>query len=347
MKATPPFYYHILLFVSLFFVFKLWDIGINQTKTMVILSKPALWFSISYIISTFAIYCLDFYIFCTLLYKRKYLLYLLSIPLSLLCFVGFRYLLEEVIIYNIIGFHNYFPKSLRRGFYIPDNFFFGLPAVILSTVSFLFWQFLYYQSYNKQLQLENQRAQFDLLKSQISPHFLFNTLNSFYSDWMEKDQKTASDLLTLTNLLRYVITENDKEYVLLSGELEFLKNYVQLQKKRFENQLFLDFSITGNCSNQTILPSVLIQFAENLFKYGKLSDPANRAVIEIKIEVDYLTLKTSNLIVGGETYYATGTGLKTLEKRLEYAYKDTFSLHKEEKNDTFITFLRIPLQSNL
>lgn len=93
----------------------------------------------------------------------------------------------------------------------------------------------------------------------------------------------------------------------------------------------MDFSITGNAGNQKILSSVLIQFAENLFKYGKLNDPENKAMLKISINEKSLTLITSNFIESGESYYATGTGFKNLKKRLEYAYEDKFTLNKEEK----------------
>ena len=347
MKTTPPFYYHIFLFAGLIFVFELWNFGIKQTSPSINFSSPIIWFSTSYIVSIFLTYCFGFYVFSNLLYRRKYLLYLISIPVSLLFFVCSRYLLEEVMIYNISGIHNYSTKSLNILYYITDNFLFGMPAIILSALYFLLWQFLTYQRHYQQLQLENQKAQFDMLRSQVGPHFLFNTLNSFYSDWIEKDEKTASDLLILTNLLRYVITENNKEYVMLSDELDFLKNYVKLQKKRFEDQLFIDFSINGDYSNHTILPSTLIQLTENLFKYGKLNAPSNRAMINITVNDHSLSMVTSNLIVEGENYYSTGTGFKNLKKRLEYAYQEDFIFNYGVKNDIFTTFLKIPLDNKL
>lgn len=347
MKANPPFYYHILLFISLYLVLKLWILGFRPSTFSAAPPLPIILFSITYICTVFAVYCIGFYIFCPLLYRKKYLLYLASIPLMLIIFVGLRFLLEEVIIYNITGFHNYSGETRKMDYYIADNVFFGFPAVALSTLSFLFWHFLHFRKYNQQLILENQKAQFHQLKSQISPHFLFNILNSFYSDWIEKDEKAAADLMTLTNLLRYMITENDKEYVLLTEEIGFLNNYIQLQRKRFEDQLFLDFSITGNCSSQTILPSVLIQFAENLFKYGKLNEPSDVATIKINIEAGSLELTTSNLILSGENYYTTGTGFKNLSQRLEFAYKGNYTLNKDVKNNTFITYLKIPLHNNL
>lgn len=222
-----------------------------------------------------------------------------------------------------------------------------MPAIILSTLFYLMLQFQQYQRQNQQLLLENKKAEFQLLKSQVSPHFLFNTLNSFYSEWIEKDPQTASDLLKLSDLLRYVITETDKEYVPLSKEIQFIKNYIDLQEKRFENQLYLDFSIEGNAGNLMILPSVLIHFTENVFKHGKLNDPKKKANITIKISSHFLEISTFNSNQPGENYSSTGIGFDNLTKRLEYAYHENFTLEKTKENDTFKTYLKIPLKSNL
>ena len=206
------------------------------------------------------------------------------------------------------------------------------------------WQFQLFQKQNQQLILENKKAEFQLLKSQVSPHFLFNTLNSFYGDWIEKDAETASDLLKLSDLLRYVITETDKEQVLLSKEIQFVENYIQLQQKRFENQLFLDFSIEGNYANETILPSVLIHFIENVFKHGKLNDASKKASIHIIIKNDFLEISTYNTIQPGENYSSTGIGFENVTKRLEYAYNENFKLEKTQENNIFKTYLKIPLK---
>lgn len=345
MKLKIPFYYHIILFLGLFLTYCLWDYGINNKIIMVERTKLYFWITSTFFLSVFVIYVVNFYTVCDwFLNKKKIHFYFLSIPFSLTLFAGVRYVFQEVIMFNIIGVHNYHVGDLEWGFYIRDNFFFGLPAVIFSALSYLFWQFQSAQQQNQELLLENKKAQFQMLKAQVSPHFLFNTLNSFYSQLILKDDEMASDVLVLSDLLRYVITETDKDEAVLSKEIQFIQNYIHLQKKRFEDQLYLDFSIEGNYSNERILSSALIHFVENVFKHGKFNSEQEKAVILIKIKEDFLEISTFNYTVEGENYSSTGIGFDNLTKRLEYMYKGKFVLEKTEENNTFKTYLKIPLK---
>ncbi|MBF4485153.1 sensor histidine kinase [Flavobacterium sp. CSZ] len=345
MKLKIPFYYHILLFLGLFLTFYLWDIAVSNQKIDFVFSRMYFFFNVGFVLSIFIVYLLNFYTFCDwFLNKKRILLYLLSITVSLLIFAGTRYFLQEVVVFELTGIHNYGEETRKIGYYIRDNFFFGLPAIILSSLSYLFWQFQNAYKQNQELLLENKKAQLQMLKSQVSPHFLFNTLNSFYSQLILKDDKMASDILVLSDLLRYVITETEKEEVLLSKEIQFLQNYIHLQQKRFEDQLYLDFEIEGNYSSEKILSSALIHFIENVFKHAKLNNKDERAIISIKIKEGFLELSTFNYNVGGENYSSTGIGFENLTKRLEYTYKDQFILEKTAENNTFKTYLKIPLK---
>ena len=345
MKLKIPFYYHIILFLGLFLTYCLWDYGINNKIIMVERTKLYFWITSTFFLSVFVIYVVNFYTVCDwFLNKKKIHFYFLSIPFSLTLFAGVRYVFQEVIMFNIIGVHNYHVGDLEWGFYIRDNFFFGLPAVVFSALSYLFWQFQSAQQQNQELLLENKKAQFQMLKAQVSPHFLFNTLNSFYSQLILKDDEMASDVLVLSDLLRYVITETDKDEAVLSKEIQYIQNYIHLQKKRFEDQLYLDFSIKGNYSNERILSSALIHFVENVFKHGKFNSEQEKAVILIKIKEDFLEISTFNYTVEGENYSSTGIGFDNLTKRLEYMYKGKFVLEKTEENNTFKTYLKIPLK---
>ncbi|WP_337964640.1 histidine kinase [uncultured Flavobacterium sp.] len=345
MKPKIPFYYHILLFLALSITFYLWDIAVNNKELKFVFSTLYFMFSTSFVLSIFVVYLLNFYIFCYwFLNKKRIVLYILSIPVSLLIFAGVRYFFQEIVIFEITGIHNYAEKSREVAYYIQDNFFFGLPSLALSIMSYLFWQFQESYKQNQELLLENKKAEFQMLKSQVSPHFLFNTLNSFYSQLILKDDEMALDVLVLSDLLRYVITETEKEEVILSKEIQFVQNYIHLQKKRFEDQLYLDFNIEGNYSDEKILPSVLIHFVENVFKHGKLNNTEEKALISIQIKDNFLELSTFNYNVEGEKYSSTGIGFENLTKRLEYAYKDQFILEKTAENNIFKTYLKIPLK---
>jgi sensor histidine kinase YesM len=344
MKLKIPFYYHIFLFLALAITFYLWDIEVNNKELKLVFSSLYFLFNVGFVLSIFVVYLLNFYTFCDwFLSKKKIVFYLLSIPVSLLIFAGVRYLFQEVIIFEITGIHNYAEKSRETQYYIRDNFFFGLPAITLSVMSYLFWQFQEAYKQNQELLLENKKAEFQMLKSQVSPHFLFNTLNSFYSQLIVKDDEMASDVLVLSDLLRYVITETEKDEAILSKEIQFIQNYIHLQKKRFEDQLYLDFTVEGNYSTEKILSSVLIHFVENVFKHGKLNNRDEKAIISIKIKEDFLKVSTFNYSIEGENYSSTGIGFENLSKRLEYAYKNQFILEKIAENNTFKTYLKIPL----
>lgn len=345
MNLKIPFYYHIVLFIGLFLTLYLWGIGVDNQKMELILNKNYFLFKAGFILSIFIVYLFNFYIFCTwFLSKRKMLYYLLSIPVSLFIFAGVRYVVEEVIVFELTGIHNYAEKTREMTFYIRDNFFFGLPAVILSTLSYLLWHFQETQQQNQKLLLENKKAEFIMLKSQVSPHFLFNTLNSFYSQLIIKNDEMASDVLVLSDLLRYVITETDKDEAMLSKEIQFIQNYIHLQKKRFEDQLFLDFLVEGNYSTEKIISSALIHFVENVFKHGKLNNSDEKALISIKIQNSFLEISTLNYCIKGENYSSTGIGFDNLTKRLKYTYADKYLLEKIAENNTYKTYLKIPLK---
>lgn len=344
MKLKIPFYYHIILFLGLSLTYFLWDYGINSRIIILDETRIYFWIISTFILSVFIVYLINFYTFCEwFLYKKKIHFYLLSIPFSLVIFAGVRYLIQEVIMFQITGFHNYTESARELTHYVRDNLFFGLPAVILSALSYLFWQFQRTQQQNQELLLENKKAEFQMLKSQVSPHFLFNTLNSFYSQLILKDDDMASDILVLSDLLRYVITQTDKDEAEVSKEIKFIQNYIHLQRKRFEDQLYLDFSVEGNYADEKILSSALIHFIENVFKHGKLNNLEEKAIINIKVKDDFMEISTFNYCVDGEHYSSTGIGYENLTKRLEYTYKDKFILEKTAENNTFKTYLKIPL----
>jgi len=345
MKFKIPFYYHIILFLGLFLIFCLWDYGMNNRIEMLQLTTFYFWLVSTFMFSVFVVYIFNFYTVCNwFLNKKKIHFYFLSIPFSLLIFAGVRYFFQEVIMFQFTGIHNYSEQKREILFYIKDNFIFGLPAVILSALSYLFWEFQYTQKQNQELLLENKKAEFQMLKAQVSPHFLFNTLNSFYSQLILKEDKMADDILVLSDLLRYVITETDKDEAILSKEIQFIQNYIHLQKKRFEDQLFLDFSVVGEYSNEKILSSALIHFVENVFKHGKFNNREEKAIISIEIKDYLLEISTFNYFIEGENYSSTGIGFDNLIKRLKYMYEDKFVLEKTEENNTFKTYLKIPLK---
>jgi two-component system LytT family sensor kinase len=127
-----------------------------------------------------------------------------------------------------------------------------------------------------QRDLENQRltAELAFLKSQINPHFLFNSLNSIYSLAYQRSDTTPEAILKLSEIMRYMLYECNDNKVDLAKELTYLQNYIDLQKIRFGKKAYVDFEVNGAVTNQRIAPLLLIAFIENAFKHGVANDPA-------------------------------------------------------------------------
>src|SRR5690606_34151914 len=141
--------------------------------------------------------------------KRKWKLFTLGLITLLLLFPAIRYGIEEVIIYNFTGQHNYSDGSRVLIYYLYDNSYFAIRIILLSTV---FYLLKYLWNTNKKmslLSLEKKQAELQVLKNQLSPHFLFNTLNSFYSQLFDTQPYIANDILKLSEMLRYVTYDNE------------------------------------------------------------------------------------------------------------------------------------------
>ena len=115
---------------------------------------------------------------------------------------------------------------------------------------------------------EKVNAELSYLKAQINPHFLFNTLNSIYSLAIEKSDYTATAVVKLSSMMRYVITDASHKFVPLEKEINYISNYIELQKLRIDSSIKLMYTVTGDISDKKIAPLVLISFIENAFKYG-------------------------------------------------------------------------------
>lgn len=178
----------------------------------------------------------------------------------------------------------------------------------------------------KQSREEKRMAELSYLKSQVNPHFLFNTLNGIYFLSLDESKKTPEAILKLSDLMRYVTTEIEKEYVLLENEINHITNYIELQKLRLDKTIDVRLDISNTNQQMMISPLLLIPFIENAFKFGV--NPEKVSIIEIRIETidNFLQFRISNekssLIVNG----GTKTGIENVKRRLELQYPNKHKL---------------------
>jgi hypothetical protein len=230
-------------------------------------------------------------------------------------------------------------------------FFMSLNSVIsLSLILFLIgglirlgYSFIKNQNEKKVLENANLNAEINFLRSQINPHFLFNTLNGIYSLAHEGSERTKDSILKLSDLLRYVLYDSADEKVPLSKDVQYLNNYIDLQRLRLSSKVFIDYRVEGNMQGNVISPLLLIAFIENAFKHGISYTHSSIVRIYIKIFEKTLTLYVENPIVENNNL-AGGLGLKNVTRRLELLYPNHHSLDITQKDRLNIVNLKIDLK---
>lgn len=200
---------------------------------------------------------------------------------------------------------------------------------------------------NEQLKLVREqqiRAELDYLRSQINPHFLFNTLNSIYALSLKSDSRTPEAIVKLSGMMRYVFTETDNKRVSLEQEINHIDDYISLQSLRLGDTVDLQYHKSGDFSAFHIAPLLLIPFIENAFKHGILPGIRSRIEVEIKVEQGWLTLVTSNYFRARPLPdEQTGIGLANTLTRLELLYPGQYQLDQNKQGDNFIIRLKISL----
>lgn len=191
-------------------------------------------------------------------------------------------------------------------------------------------------------------AELNYLKGQIHPHFLFNTLNNLYSLTLNQSAKASEVVLGLSTILRYMLYETNKSAIELNREIEIIRNYIELEKMRYDDSLEVNFHISGDLTDVRIAPLLLIPFVENAFKHG-VSEKIGDAWINIELNLrdEQLKFKVSNskpdVLPDDITVHKGNIGLTNVHKRLEILYPDAYSLHTHNEVDVFISVLEIRL----
>ncbi|WP_461084773.1 sensor histidine kinase [Spirosoma flavus] len=195
-------------------------------------------------------------------------------------------------------------------------------------------------------QVENDQLQAELrqLKAQIQPHFLFNTLNSIYALAIRQDERTADTIVKLSEFMRYIIRDAHRDKVALSKEINYIGNYIDLQKARLRDAVQVNYQLEGDERHLEIAPLLLFSFIENAFKYGVSPDEESQIDIQIHIEENRLSLYVANKkveIIQFEN--STGIGLQNSKERLRLLYPDAHQLTIDNNPTDFHVSLTLTL----
>jgi len=238
-----------------------------------------------------------------------------------------------------------------NNFYLADR---------INTLPYLLFQALFYllvstgtkftldwfknQKLKEELEKEKNLSELLLLKHQISPHFLFNTLNNLYSLVTKKSQEAPEAVLMLSDLMRYTLKESTKEKIELAKEISYLHSFIELQKLRMSNPKSVVFKTDIDNPMVKIAPMLLVPFIENAFKHANIT--SKNSIIETKISLKKYLLSFSvvNEINKRNKDETTGIGLKNVQRRLELLYPKKNKLEITNKKGVFKINLEIMLK---
>ncbi len=197
----------------------------------------------------------------------------------------------------------------------------------------------------KKSQEEKKQAELSYLRSQVNPHFLFNTLNGIYSLALVDSKKTPDAIVKLSELMRYVISEINKDYVPLLKEIEHLQNYIELQRMRLGETVIINFEVSDISEKQLIVPLLLMPFVENAFKYGISSTSTSEINIQLTCENDKMKFLIKNNIekISGKVV-KNGTGLENVKKRLALLYPGNYELTLNSNENIYTAILILNLK---
>ncbi|MBR9845893.1 MAG: histidine kinase [Algicola sp.] len=189
-------------------------------------------------------------------------------------------------------------------------------------------------------QLKLKEQELNYLKMQIHPHFLFNTLNTMYGFALKKADQTPDMILKLSNLLDYLLYQAEKPFVLLSEEIDHVKDYIDLEKMRFNDTLQVNFKINVTSETARIAPMLLLPFIENSFKHGSIID--GKLTINIKLIADSNSIDFRIQNSNSESNISQqGIGLDNIKKRLELLYANQYHLYIKNQDEIFSVQLQL------
>jgi len=191
-------------------------------------------------------------------------------------------------------------------------------------------------------QLSSKEQELRFLKKQIHPHFLFNTLNTIYGFALRKSDDTPEVILKLSNLLDYILYQVDKPNVSLADEVLHIKEYIELEKIRFQDTLNITSNVSDISSESKVAPMLLIPFVENAFKHGALIDGVLNIQLDLKVVDDCLEFNIQNTVLeDNTTKIDRGLGLKNIRQRLDLVYANNYELNIQHQKKVFSVHLVI------
>jgi hypothetical protein len=286
---------------------------------------------------------INYYVFIPyLLKKEKYFIYVVVFVVNIVVFTQLN-----------IWFFDYFIDFIFTDYYFISYHsnitlltIFSVFLIVTTLIKLSVDWFYFNSNENRELKIKNQQIQSQLssLRSQINPHFLFNSLNVIYALAIENKKETKDAIVQLSDILRYVIYDSNTQRVALKDEITLLKNYIEFQQFRHQHSDNITFNCTIDNDNYLIYPMLLLPLVENSFKYGIKGDINNTYINITLIQKDKeFTFDIENNYCENlsEPIEHSGVGLENIKKNLEIVYPKSHDLKIYKTNDTFKVVLKL------
>lgn len=242
------------------------------------------------------------------------------------------------------------PPGFEEGHHNPreGTIFIGKHAIhnlLTFAISFFISSLLWVNKAYAKERTDRAKLELGYLKTQINPHFLFNTLTALFALASKGSRDTAPGIQSLSNMMRYVLHNESNDMIPLEEEIQYLTDYIQLQKHRYKHTLEVSYLISGNVENKRIAPFLILPFIENAFKYGVSPEEPSKISIEINTYDNQLDVYIANNKVDAHegTIESFGIGIKNTKARLQMIYPENHELHINDQDNIYTVKLTLNL----
>ncbi len=326
---------YIGFFILQYSLFKKSDVPISSTAGSLILTA---------IIDIAAAYFTVYYLLPKFLFKKKYLLFAVLFIIS----ASAAIIAQRALMYYI-SYPVFYPEWVdKMGSFWKINPFYSLLNIYTVVGLFASIKLLKYWYKNQQLRAElenkNKTSELALLRTQLNPHFLFNTLNNIDSLILTNPNKASDAIIKLSDIMRFMLYDTKTDQVSLEKEINYLESYIALQQIRLKDPSFVQFTKQGSCIGKTIAPMLFIPFVENAFKHGQKNVKSPGIEINLNCQPDSIKFDVVNHVDNSTEINkdsTQGIGLANTIRRLELLYPHRHEFNIRKDNGLYIASLKI------
>ena len=337
-----PVRYH-LLFWLLYFIFNFFRFATINNDYWYSLKSNLIEFPLNILITYFTIY----YLIPRYILKKKYLqfflLFILSLALFYLTRTGLNYILVT---------ENIWPEAQGNQepftvIHVVELVIGAIYVIALVSAIKLTYDWVNEKKRNDDLQRIQLETELNFLKSQIQPHFFFNTLNNLYALVIKQSPNAPNVVMKLSEIMQYVLYEVKEPKIGLMKSINYLYSYLELEKLRYGERVKSEISIDGNIDDVEIPPLLFLPFLENCFKHGTKHQSDIKVLIDFVVKDNFLYFTvTNNYVKSGGKTPKHGIGIENVKRRLQLLYGSAYSLKTKTIGNEYIVNLKLPLDED-